>query len=69
MIIQSQKDVTPVVVDAYKNIEDPRLREIVASLVKHLHAFARDVHLTEEEFQLGTQIIAKMGQLSNKTHN
>ena len=69
MIIQNQKDVTPVVVDAYKNIEDPRLREIVASLVKHLHAFARDVHLTEEEFQLGTQIIAKMGQLSNKTHN
>jgi catechol 1,2-dioxygenase len=69
MIIQSQKDVTPVVVDAYKNIEDPRLREIVASLVKHLHAFARDVHLTEEEFQTGMQIIARMGQLSNKTHN
>jgi catechol 1,2-dioxygenase len=69
MIIQSQKDVTPVVVDAYKNIEDPRLREIVASLVKQLHAFARDVHLTEEEFQTGMQIIARMGQLSNKTHN
>jgi catechol 1,2-dioxygenase len=69
MIIQSQKDVTPVVIDAYKNIDDPRLREIVASLVKHLHAFARDVHLTEEEFQLGCQIVAKLGQLSNKTHN
>lgn len=69
MIIQSQKDVTPVVVDAYKNIEDARLRKIVSSLITHLHAFARDVHLTEEEFQLGTQIIAKMGQLSNKTHN
>ena len=30
MIIQSQKDVTPVVIDAYKNIDNPRLREIVA---------------------------------------
>jgi hypothetical protein len=69
MIIKSQEDVTPVVVDAYKTIEDARLREIVASLVKHLHAFARDIHLTEEEFQQGAQIVAKMGQLSNATHN
>ena len=69
MIIKTQADVTPVVVDAYKTIDDARLREIVASLVKHMHAFARDIHLTEEEFHLGTQIIAKMGQLSNATHN
>jgi catechol 1,2-dioxygenase len=45
MIIAKQEDVTPVVIDAYKNIEDPRLREIVASLIKHLHAFAREVHV------------------------
>ena len=69
MIIKKQEDVTPVVVDAYKNIDDARLREIVVSLIKHLHDFARDVHLTEEEFQAGTQIIAKMGQMSNATHN
>src|SRR5664279_1333927 len=69
MIIKKQEDVTPVVVDAYKNIDDARLREIVTSLIKHLHDFARDVHLTEEEFQAGTQIIAKMGQMSNATHN
>jgi protocatechuate 3,4-dioxygenase beta subunit len=69
MIIKSQEDVTPVVIDAYKNIDDARLHEIVASLIKHLHDFARDVHLTEEEFQAGTQIIAKMGQMSNATHN
>ena len=69
MIIKSQEDVTPVVVDAYKTIDDARLREIVASLVKHLHAFARDIHLTEQEFQQGCEIIAKMGQMSNATHN
>lgn len=69
MIIKNQEDVTTAVLDAYKNIENPRLREIVASLVKHLHAFARDVHLTEEEFQAGTQIIAKLGQMTNATHN
>lgn len=69
MIIQRQEDVTPKVLDAYKNIDDPRLREIVASLVKHLHAFAREVHLTEEEFHRGTALIAKMGQMTNATHN
>jgi len=69
MIIKTQEDVTPVVVDAYKNIDDARLREIVTSLIKHLHDFARDVHLTEEEFQAGTQLIAKMGQMTNATHN
>jgi len=69
MIIARQEDVTPAVLDAYKNIEDPRLREIVAALIKHLHAFAREVHLTEEEFHKGTELLARMGQLTNDTHN
>jgi hydroxyquinol 1,2-dioxygenase len=69
MIIARQEDVTPVVIDAYKNIEDPRLREIVVSLVKHLHAFAREVHLTEEEFHKATEILARLGQLTNDNHN
>jgi len=69
MIIARQEDVTPVVLDAYKNIEDPRLREIITSLIKHLHAFAREVHLTEEEFQKGTEILARLGQFTNANHN
>jgi hydroxyquinol 1,2-dioxygenase len=69
MLIRTQEDVTPKVLDAYKNIEDPRLREIVASLVKHLHAFARDVHLTEEEFQKGAQFVARLGQMTTANHN
>ena len=69
MIITRQEDVTPKVLDAYKSIDDPRLREIVASLVKHLHAFARDVRLTEEELHKGAAFIARMGQMTNATHN
>ena len=56
-------------VDAYSKIDDPRLREIVASLIKHLHGFARDVHLTEEEFEKAVQYVAKLGQMTNDTHN
>jgi catechol 1,2-dioxygenase len=69
MIIKRQEDVTPAVLEAYKNIEDPRLREIVAALIKHLHAFAREVHLSEEEFHAGAQLVARMGQMTNDTHN
>ncbi|MEJ2434320.1 MAG: dioxygenase, partial [Pseudolabrys sp.] len=69
MIIQRQEDVTPAVIEAYQNIGDPRLREIVTALVKHLHAFAREVHLTEEEFQKGTEILARLGQMTDEKHN
>lgn len=69
MIIKNQEDVTPAVLEAYGQIEDPRLREIVAALVKHLHAFARDVRLTEEEFHAAAQFVARMGQMTNDTHN
>ena len=69
MIIARQEDVTPAVLEAYKNIEDPRLREIVAALVKHLHAFAREVHLTEHEFEKAVQYVAKLGQMTNDNHN
>ena len=69
MIIQRQEDVTKAVLEAYNDISDPRLREIVASLVKHLHAFAREVHLTEEEFQKGAELLARLGQLTTDNHN
>jgi catechol 1,2-dioxygenase len=69
MIIKSQEDVTPAVLEAYGNIEDPRLREIVAAMVKHLHAFAREVRLTEEEFHAAAQYVARMGQMTNDAHN
>ena len=31
------------------NTPDPRLREIVQALVRHVHAFAREVRLTDDE--------------------
>jgi hydroxyquinol 1,2-dioxygenase len=69
MIIQRQQDVTPAVIEAYENIEDPRLREIIVTLVKHLHAFAREVHLTEEEFEKAAQYVARLGQMTDEKHN
>jgi len=69
MIIETQEDVTKAVLEAFANVPEPRLREILAALVKHLHAFARDVHLTEEEFEKGAGIVARLGQMTTPLHN
>lgn len=48
---------------------DARLREIMVSLTRHLHAFVREVRLTEAEFREATALLNRMGQLSTDTHN
>ena len=69
MIIQRHEDVTESVLAELARAEDPRFKEIMSSAVKHLHAWVREVRLTEAEFQKAGAIIAKLGQLSDKSHN
>src|SRR6516164_6734262 len=69
MIIERHEDVTPAVLAVMQQTTDPRLREIMTSLVSHLHAFVRDVRLTEEEFQSAAAILNEMGQATTDTHN
>ena len=40
---------------------DPRLREIMAAAVAHLHAFAREVSLTPEEWLFGIKFMTEVG--------
>lgn len=42
---------------------DPRLRDVMTSLVKHLHAFACEVNLTQEEWEYGIGFLTKTGQM------
>ena len=37
---------------AYSRIENARLRELVTSLIRHLHAVVNETKLTHEEFEL-----------------
>ena len=69
MLIERQQDVTPAVLEVMERTRDPRLREIMISLVKHLHGFVRDVRLTEAEFRDATAILNEMGKLTSDTHN
>jgi catechol 1,2-dioxygenase len=42
---------------------NPRLAVVMAALVKHLHAFAKEVHLTQAEWDYGIDFLTKTGQI------
>ncbi len=69
MIIENQAGVTDAVIEAVSRTEDPRLREILLALVRHLHGFVREVRLTEREFQEAVRIVAAMGHKTTASHN
>jgi hydroxyquinol 1,2-dioxygenase len=58
---------TDEVVASYRNCPDPRLQEIMISLVKHLHSFAREVKLTEAEWLKGVEFLTQVGQFCTET--
>lgn len=69
MIISGQEDVTGAVLDAFEKTPDPRLRKILLAFVRHLHGFAREVRLTEEEFHQACNYVVQVGHKSNASHN
>ena len=69
MIIRSEQDVTAAVLAEMHRTPDARTRQILGSLVTHLHAFIRDVKLTEKEFQNAIALVNAIGQKTTPSHN
>jgi hydroxyquinol 1,2-dioxygenase len=61
----TEANLTDSVIAAMANAEDTRLKEILTSLVRHLHAFIREVNLTEAEWLAGIQFLTATGQMCN----
>jgi hydroxyquinol 1,2-dioxygenase len=53
------------VVASFDGAGDDRYREIMTSLVRHLHAFVADVGLTEGEWAVAIDFLTRTGQLSD----
>ena len=62
----NQDTITQAVIARLATTPDPRLKEIMTSLVQHLHAFAREVKLTEEEWMKGIQFLTATGQMCDE---
>ncbi len=62
----TEDDLTDVVVARLEATPDPRLREITQALVRHLHAFAKEVRLTDEEWLAGIMFLTATGQMCDE---
>ena len=62
----NQDKLTQDVLDAFAGTPDPRLRTLMCALVKHIHAFAREVDLKPEEWLAGLKFLNATGQISTE---
>ena len=61
----TQDNITQAVIARFAETPDPRLKEILTSLVQHLHAFAREVKLSEAEWFQGIQFLTRAGHITD----
>ena len=60
----TEDEITAEVLQRFAQTPDPRLREIMLSLIRHLHAFVKEVNLTEAEWFQAIEILTRAGHLS-----
>ena len=58
------ENITDAVIERMSTTPDPRLREIMACLVKHLHDFARETKLKPEEWIAGIEFLTRVGHIT-----
>lgn len=59
----NEHTITQAVLTQIAHTPDPRLKRILTSLVEHLHDFARDVELSEDELMTAIGFLTRSGQL------
>ncbi|HST67737.1 MAG TPA: intradiol ring-cleavage dioxygenase [Mycobacteriales bacterium] len=60
-----EQELTDTVLASFAGTPDPRLRELVTALNRHLHAFAREVRLTEDEWAAAIGFLTDAGHLTD----
>jgi hydroxyquinol 1,2-dioxygenase len=62
----TEENLTDVALQRWKDIPDPRLREIMQALIKHLHAFVRDIEPSQAEWAMAIDWLTRTGQLCSQ---
>jgi hydroxyquinol 1,2-dioxygenase len=62
----NEKNLTDVVLDRWKDVPDARLRQIMGSLIKHLHAFVRDIEPSEKEWATAIDFLTRTGKMCDE---
>ena len=66
MAYVTEDNLTDVALERWKDIPDPRLRQIMQSLIKHLHGFVRDIEPTQEEWATAIDWLTRIGKLCSE---
>jgi catechol 1,2-dioxygenase len=67
MATERTTDITDAVVDSFAGTADPRLRELLGALTRHLHAFVRETEPTMEEWEHAIGFLTATGQMCTDT--
>jgi catechol 1,2-dioxygenase len=59
-------EITAAVLASYDDAGDPRLRELMQALVRHLHAFASEVQLRPEEWEQAIAVLTATGEITDE---
>ena len=62
----TEENLTQLALTQWEACHSPRLRQIMQSLVKHLHGFVRDVDLQQDEWLMAADWLARTGKLSSE---
>ena len=60
-----EEDLVATVMASFNNTPDPRLKEIMQKLVRHLHNFVRDVRLSESEWDKMIEFLTAVGHITD----
>jgi hydroxyquinol 1,2-dioxygenase len=62
----TEENLTDVALRRWKDIPDPRLRQVMHSLIKHLHAFVREIEPTQAEWATAIDWLTRTGHLCSQ---
>ncbi|GLY37071.1 catechol 1,2-dioxygenase [Amycolatopsis sp. NBRC 101858] len=66
MQLVTEDNITELAAQRWASAHDPRTAEVMAALVRHLHAFAREVRLSETEWMAAMRWLTETGQISDE---
>ncbi|MDQ0678828.1 hydroxyquinol 1,2-dioxygenase [Arthrobacter pascens] len=64
--IAVEETLTQNVLHSFENCTDPRLQHLMQALVRHLHAFIREVRLTEDEWNAAIAFLTEAGHITDE---
>ena len=60
------QDLAQAVIDRMADSKDPRFKQVMSSLVTHLHAFVQDVQLTPDEWMAAIEFLTATGKMCDE---